>query len=100
MIVKQNRKGWSLDSGLRWSICSGKGWSDYSGLGVVILLRSQVVILTVFPTPTSSRINKDYRDILNGQYIALEIWKKELKKRFSVKQLLLPITEIELKKYK
>lgn len=66
------------------------------------MLPLRILPLRIFDvfTPTSSRINKDYRDMLNGQYIALEIWKKELKKRFSVKQLLLPITEIELKKYK
>ena len=50
MIKKQVRKGWSLYSGFGWSIWSGEGWSVCSGQGVVFLLRSQVVILTVFST--------------------------------------------------
>jgi hypothetical protein len=49
--------------------------------------------------PVESRVNNEFRDMLNGQYDAIEIWKKELMKRFTTEQLSKPITEINLKKY-
>jgi hypothetical protein len=62
MIKKQNRKGWSFDSGSGWSIYSGQGWSDYSGQWVVFLLRSQVVILGDFSTDTPEEANYRMRE--------------------------------------
>ena len=66
------------------------------------MLPLRILPLKIFDvyTPVSTRIDEKYKDMLNGQYIALDVWKKELLKRFSEKQLLLPITEIELKKFK
>jgi hypothetical protein len=37
--------------------------------------------------------------MIQGQYLAIEVWKKELTKRFSSEQLNQPITEVKLKKY-
>jgi len=60
MIKKQAGKGWSLCSGFGWSIWSGEGWSVCSGQGVVFLLRSQVVILTVFSKIIKDTCKKHY----------------------------------------
>lgn len=49
--------------------------------------------------PVESRVNDEFRDMLNGQYDAIEIWNGELKKRFTKEQLNKPITEINLIKY-
>ena len=84
MILKQNRKGWSLGSGLRWSIYSGEGWSDCSGQRVVILLRSQVVILTDFSTNPYSpairgillEINPDVQNRLPKRRVEPQLRKK------------------------
>ena len=62
MIKKQVRKGWSLYSGFGWSIWSGEGWSVCSGQGVVFLLRSQVVILTVFSNQPPDDFSDMYSD--------------------------------------
>lgn len=50
-------------------------------------------------TPISSRITKEQLEMFDRQYLGLAIWKEELIKRFSTEQLLLPITEIKLKKH-
>jgi uncharacterized Fe-S cluster-containing radical SAM superfamily protein len=65
------------------------------------LLPLRILPLKVFNiySPTSTRIDEKLEDMFNGQFIALEIWKKEIMKRFSTEQLLLPITEIKLKKH-
>lgn len=44
-----------------------------------------------------SRLDESKRNLLDGQYLAIEIWQKELQKRFLASQLSLPITSIELK---
>ena len=84
MIKKQSGKGWSLDSGFGWSIWSGEGWSVCSGQGVVILLRFQVVILSVF-----SRSEKDgfliksdiYKTNLWGSFLLVPVSGQDLRKR-------------------
>lgn len=65
------------------------------------MLPLRIVPLRVLDTykPIASRINDEFRDMLNGQYDAIEIWKKELVKRFTTEQLSKPITEISLTKY-
>jgi uncharacterized Fe-S cluster-containing radical SAM superfamily protein len=50
-------------------------------------------------TPMSSRMNDKFYDMMNGQYNAIEVWQKELLKRFHTDQLMLNVTEVELKKY-
>lgn len=49
--------------------------------------------------PVVPRMKPIFQDMLDGQYIALPIWQRELLRRFSTHQLHLPITDIELKKY-
>ena len=64
------------------------------------MLPLRFVPLRIFNyTPASSRMNKEFDDMHNGQLIAIEVWKKELLKRYSDEQLKLSITEIKLKKY-
>ncbi len=48
-------------------------------------------------SPVSSRMNREYVDMMKGQYIAIQIWKDELRKRFTQEQLSLPITEVKIK---
>ena len=48
--------------------------------------------------PMKDRMNEVFRDMIQGQYKALEVWQKELQRRFSQVQLHLPITEITLGK--
>ncbi len=60
----------------------------------------RIVPLKIFEfTPVISRMNSEFKNMMEGQYTALELWKKELLQRFSSAQLSLPITEIKLKKY-
>ncbi|HMG14668.1 MAG TPA: radical SAM protein [Saprospiraceae bacterium] len=61
----------------------------------------RIVPLRVFDsfTPVTPRMNEGLIDMINGQYIAIEVWKKEISRRFSIEQLDLPITEVNLKKY-
>ena len=47
--------------------------------------------------PLAPRMNETFEDMMKGQYPALEVWNKELEKRFTREQLNLPITEIPLK---
>lgn len=47
-------------------------------------------------TPVDSRITDELKDMIKGQYIALDIWKSELQKRFTNIQLNEKITEIKL----
>jgi uncharacterized Fe-S cluster-containing radical SAM superfamily protein len=64
------------------------------------MLPLRIVPLRVIEfTPVVSRMNDEFADMIKGQYIAAEFWKKELGKRFSTEQLNLAITEINLKKY-
>lgn len=64
------------------------------------MLPLRIVPLKIFEfTPVVSRMNEGFEDMMKGQYKAIEIWQKELRKRFSVEQLNQPITEIKLKKY-
>lgn len=64
------------------------------------MLPLRIVPLRIFEfTPVVSRMNPEFADMMKGQYAALEIWEKELTKRFSAEQLAKPITEIALKKY-
>lgn len=50
-------------------------------------------------TPITKRMDEGFKDMIKGQYLAIEVWNKELIKRFSNEQLNQPITEIQLKKY-
>jgi len=64
------------------------------------MLPLRIVPLRIFEfTPVISRLNECFRDMLQGQYLAIEAWKNEMAKRFSKELLSLPITEIELKRY-
>lgn len=42
------------------------------------------------------RLNSNYEDLYKGQLIAIEIWQKEIQKRYKSSLLSLPITSIEL----
>jgi uncharacterized Fe-S cluster-containing radical SAM superfamily protein len=58
----------------------------------------KIVPLQIFKyTPVNSRINGNYTDMLNGQFLAIKVWEMELTKRFSLEQLKLPITDVILK---
>lgn len=61
----------------------------------------RVLPLRIFNTftPIVKRMDDGFNDMLQGQYIALAVWKKEMAKRFTAEQLNQPITEIKLKKY-
>lgn len=64
------------------------------------LLPLRIVPLRIIVfTPAISRMNEIFTDMIKGQYYAIEIWRNELVKRFSSKQLEIPITEVELKKH-
>ncbi|MFZ1321406.1 MAG: hypothetical protein WAT71_07605 [Ignavibacteria bacterium] len=64
------------------------------------MLPLRIIPLKIFEfTPVVSRMNDGFADMIKGQFIAIEFWKKELLKRFSFEQLKKPITEILLKKY-
>jgi hypothetical protein len=65
------------------------------------LLPLRIVPLRILDcfTPIASRMNDEYKDMLNGQYKAIEIWKGELLKRFSNDKLNLQINDVKLKKY-
>jgi uncharacterized Fe-S cluster-containing radical SAM superfamily protein len=65
------------------------------------MLPLRIVPLRVFDSfsPIASRMNNSFRDMLQGQYDAIRVWKKELIKRFSDEHLNQSITEISLKKY-
>lgn len=47
--------------------------------------------------PLNSRINDTTNDMMQGQYMALNVWKKELEKRFTKSELELSITEVRIK---
>lgn len=62
------------------------------------MLPLRIVPLRIFEfTPMKSRMTPELADMMNiGQYKAIDVWKKELSKRFSATQLALPITEVVL----
>jgi len=61
------------------------------------LLPLRILPLRIFKySVITSRLTDKFEDMLNGQHMALKVWKKELAKRFDPKQLDLPITEIDL----
>ena len=63
------------------------------------LLPLRIVPLKIFEfSPLKKRLNNSHLNLLSGQYIALEFWKRELSKRFSEEMLTFPITEINLNK--
>ena len=49
-------------------------------------------------TPLKDRMNEIFRDMIKGQYRAIEVWRKELQRRFTFDQLNLPITEIDIRR--
>jgi len=49
-------------------------------------------------TPVISRMNNIFVDMMKGQYLAIEVWIKELERRFTAKQRNLPITELAINK--
>jgi organic radical activating enzyme len=65
--------------------------------------KNQMFPLRVIPLevkmyhPLAPRMNDTFENMMKGQYQALEVWNKELGKRFTREQLNLPITEIPLK---
>jgi uncharacterized Fe-S cluster-containing radical SAM superfamily protein len=65
------------------------------------MLPLRILPLRVFDSysPVASRMNDTFKDMINGQHVAIEIWKKELIKRYSSEEISLPITEVKLKKY-
>jgi hypothetical protein len=65
------------------------------------MLPLRIVPLRIFDsfTPIAKRMDDGFKDMIQGQYLAIEVWKKELTKRFSSEQLNQPITEVKLKKY-
>lgn len=62
------------------------------------MLPLRIVPLRIFEfTPMKLRMTNEFTDMMNiGQYKAIDVWKKELSKRFSATQLALPITEVVL----
>jgi uncharacterized Fe-S cluster-containing radical SAM superfamily protein len=61
------------------------------------LLPLRILPLRIFEYSTiTERLTDKFKDMLEGQIIALNIWQKELKRRFSLEQIQLPITEIDL----
>lgn len=63
------------------------------------LLPLRTVPLKVFEfTPVKARMNDTFKDMVKGQQLALTMWNQELFKRFTVNQLQLPITEVQLYK--
>jgi uncharacterized Fe-S cluster-containing radical SAM superfamily protein len=64
------------------------------------MLPLRIVPLRVYDmfTPIHSRMTDEFKDMIAGQYKAIEVWNKELAARFSPEQLNLPITEVEYKK--
>lgn len=65
------------------------------------MLPLRIVPLRIFDsfTPIAHRLDDGFRNMMQGQYRAMEVWNIELIKRFNAEQLNLPITEIKLKKY-
>lgn len=58
----------------------------------------RIVPLEVFEfTPVKSRMDNIRKDLILGQYSAIEVWNNELKKRFSKDLLESPITEIQIR---
>jgi len=63
------------------------------------LLPLRILPLRIFKySAITSRLTDKFENMIKGQHMALKVWKKELSKRFSSEQLVLPITEINLKK--
>lgn len=46
--------------------------------------------------PLEPRMTSTFKDMMAGQYLAMQVWDSELKKRFTPEQLILPITEVPL----
>ena len=47
-------------------------------------------------TPVKSRISKQHLDLLEGQMIAIKVWKKQLKQRFNSRMLEMDISDINI----
>jgi uncharacterized Fe-S cluster-containing radical SAM superfamily protein len=61
------------------------------------LLPLRILPLRIFKySAITSRLNDRFENMLDGQHMALAVWKKELNQRYSPEQLALPITEINL----
>ena len=59
----------------------------------------RIVPLQVFEfTPVKPRMNDVFKDFLIGQQKAIDVWMKEMQRRFNSTLLNLPITEINIKK--
>ncbi|MBN8674284.1 MAG: hypothetical protein J0L56_09125 [Chitinophagales bacterium] len=57
----------------------------------------RIVPLEIFPfTPVKPRMNDTTNDLITGQYKAIEIWQKEIQKRFDSSFAASPITEIPI----
>jgi uncharacterized Fe-S cluster-containing radical SAM superfamily protein len=57
----------------------------------------RVIPLEIFEfTPVKSRMDDIKKDLIQGQYKAVEVWSNELKKRFSRDLINSPITEIRI----
>ena len=49
-------------------------------------------------TPVKTRMNKEFENMMVGQYNALRVWNEEMTKRFSKEQISQPITDVTLRK--
>ncbi|MGB7290954.1 MAG: radical SAM protein [Thermodesulfobacteriota bacterium] len=59
----------------------------------------RIVPLRIFEfTPTKGRMSDFHRDLLKGQFLALNAWLKDLNQRFSIDSLNKPVTEISFQK--
>ena len=57
----------------------------------------RIIPLEIFEfTPVKGRMNEIFNDMIIGQYKAIEVWQKEIEKRFPSTLRSLPITEINL----
>ena len=57
----------------------------------------RMVPLEIYPfTPVKPRMNKITNDMITGQYNAIEVWQKEIQRRFDRDTVSLPITEISI----
>ncbi len=65
------------------------------------MLPLRIVPLRIFDSfsPIAKRMDYVFKDMINGQKLAVEVWKAELSKRFTHEQLKQPITEIKLIKH-
>ncbi len=86
----------TANSDTNFNIAVPKFMDSIQTIDEMLLLR--ILPLRVFEySPAVSRMNYIFADMMKGQYKALEVWKKELSKRFTSKELMLPITEVNYK---